>query len=546
MKKCGLVIRVSTERQAKNEEGSLKNQLQRLQAHIGYKNSMGDEQWVEVAQYVLRGISGKDSVRSKEFAKLFDDIGRGKVNTILFTDLDRVGRSVPDLLNFFETLDKCNAEFVCLNQNFDTTSPQGEAFMIVAMAFAQFMRKETSKKTKEATLARSERGLWNGGQLLGYDLDPIKKGRLIPNEKEKILVNFAFDTYLQYGSILETAKMLNRHGFRTKEYKSRRDRFHAAEEFCYSSVKQILTNYAYIAKKEINKKKRAKDQSTLPENERYRMVNSVWEPIVDEEKFFRVWDLLKRNRETRHSVVKPIKHNYLLNGGLLWCERCGKEMEGRSGTGAKGVRYYYYICKNKECGFKVPADEIEGIILDRMKKLSSQRDILGEVVKFTNGKLQKELPQLKEQKTLLKKDLTEIKNFADSILNKWAALASDENSLILKEKLDELGKRRKEIETGILTLEQMIDEIQRESVSQELVMLALNKFTDVFDHIQPYQQKELLRLVLHKAVLAPDSIKIALYGRPPETGLLSVSESEMHSQMATWLPGQDSNLQPSG
>ena len=39
MKKCGFIIRVSTDRQAKNKEGSLKNQLQRLQAHVEYKNS---------------------------------------------------------------------------------------------------------------------------------------------------------------------------------------------------------------------------------------------------------------------------------------------------------------------------------------------------------------------------------------------------------------------------------------------------------------------------------------------------------------------------
>ena len=127
MKNCGLIIRVSTDRQAKNEEGSLKNQLQRLQAHIVYKKSMGDEQWVEAEQYILKGISGKDSIGSKEFAKLFDDIRRGRVNTILFTDLDRVGRSVKDLLNFFEILSKHNVEFVCLNQNYDTTSPKGSS-----------------------------------------------------------------------------------------------------------------------------------------------------------------------------------------------------------------------------------------------------------------------------------------------------------------------------------------------------------------------------------------------------------------------------------
>lgn len=59
----------------------------------------------------------------------------------------------------------------------------------------------------------------------------------------------------------------------------------------------------------------------------------------------------------------------------------------------------------------------------------------------------------------------------------------------------------------------MIEEIERESVTQELLMFALNKFTDVFEHIQPYQKKELLSLVLLKAILALDSIKIALCGR---------------------------------
>jgi len=220
-------------------------------------------------------------------------------------------------------------------------------------------------------------------------------------------------------------------------------------------------------------------------------------------------------------MAKPIKHNYLLNGGLLWCEKCGREMEGRFGTGAKGVRYYYYRCKNEECEYKVPAHEIEGIILSRLKELSSRRDILGGIIRFTNGRLQKALPQLKEQKTLLQKELAEIRSFADRIMIEWASLAREENSVILKEKLDELGKRRKDVETGIQTLEEMIGEIQRESVSQELIILALNKVTDVFDHIQPYQQKELLSLVLHKAALAPDSIKVALYGHPPETGLLS-------------------------
>ena len=92
-------------------------------------------------------------------------------------------------------------------------------------------------------------------------------------------------------------------------------------------------------------------------------------------------------------------------------------------------------------------------------------------------------------------------------------MAGQGGSLFLNDKLGELGNRRKEIETGIESLELMIEEIERELVSRELVMLALNKFTDVFDHIQPHKQKDLVQHVLHKAVLSNQNIKIALYGR---------------------------------
>jgi len=415
MKKCGLVIRVSTDRQASNKEGSLKNQLQRLNAHIKYKNTTGEENWIEAEKYILKAVSGKDSIRSKEFTKLFEDIKMGRINTVLCTALDRISRSVKDFLNFFEFINKYDVEFVCLKQNYDTTSPQGKFFITVMMALAEFEREQTSERNKAATLARAERGLWNGSRLLGYDLDPDKKGYLILNKKEKTLINFTYDAYLKCGSILKTAKILNNHGFRTKEYSSRRGNFHSSNEFGYSPVKYLLTNYAYIGKKEINKKKRNLDQKNLPENERYRIVDGVWESLITKEKFYQVQDLIKKNHQSKHNNACPVKHNYILNSGLLWCTKCRSQMEGRSGTGKFGKRYYYYRCKNNECKFKVPAEEIEKLIINRIKELSKGSDLVNQIVKLTNSKLQKELPQLKEQKTLLKNELKEIKDFADNI-----------------------------------------------------------------------------------------------------------------------------------
>jgi hypothetical protein len=55
----------------------------------------------------------------------------------------------------------------------------------------------------------------------------------------------------------------------------------------------------------------------------------------------------------------------------------------------------------------------------------------------------------------------------------------------------------------------------RDTIDQDLVVQALADFSNVFAELKPYQQKDLLRLVLHKAILGPNYLKIALYGRPP-------------------------------
>ncbi|MCH8199827.1 MAG: recombinase family protein, partial [Chloroflexi bacterium] len=276
------MVRVSTDRQASNDEGSLKTQLHRLRQHIEYKREVAGEDWTEAVVYELRAISGKESMRSREFERLFADIRSGRVNTVLCTALDRICRSVKDFLNFFEFLNEHGVEFVCLKQNYDTTTPQGKLFVTIMMALAEFEREQTSERTREATLARAERGLWNGGRLLGYDLD-ARKGYLIPNEAEVAIVNYACDAYLETGSLVKTAEVMNRRGYRTKSYTSRRGVVHPGREFCVTSAQVLLKNPAYIAKKVINKN--AKGRDGLPPEESYRLVDAVWPAIVDEEKF---------------------------------------------------------------------------------------------------------------------------------------------------------------------------------------------------------------------------------------------------------------------
>src|SRR5688500_12511449 len=113
-------------------------------------------------------------------------------------------------------------------------------FITIMMALAEFEREQTGERTRDATQARAERGLWNGGRLLGYNPDPNNRSTLRINEEEAAVVQAAFHCYLQTGSVKETAAARTQRGYRTKAYTSRRDKVHEGKPFTLTSVQQLL------------------------------------------------------------------------------------------------------------------------------------------------------------------------------------------------------------------------------------------------------------------------------------------------------------------
>ena len=539
VRRAGLVVRVSTDRQAMNDEGSLKNQVQRLRQHMEYKRMAGGEDWVEVTVYELKAVSGKNSLRSPELLRLFDDIRSGRVNTVLCTALDRVSRSVKDFLNFFELLNEYQVEFVCLKQNYDTTTPQGKLFITIMMALAEFEREQTADRTRDATAARADRGLWNGGQLLGYDPDDKRKGYLIPNPKEALIVNFAFDAYLECGSITETVEALNRHGYRTKSYSSRRGRHHPGAEFRITLVQYMLKNWSYTGKKEINKGSR---------ND-YRLVDAVWPGIVDPDKFQKVQQLMAANSHSNHNGAKTVGHVYALSG-LLRCGRCGSVMLNRSGTGRLKVTYYYYICPKKDCGLRVAADEIEGIVLGRIGEIAGDEELSNRLVEETNHRMADQLPDLMARRKDLEQSLQELTNQAEKIMTQTISMAEEEGGAFLKDKLREMAQRKSDLEYGIGEVDAAIMRVKDGQVSAGAVHLALRKMDELYANLTPFEQRELMRLVLRQAEVNEDRILLELYplaedhvAQVPE---MAAAQSRLRFEPPSWLPDEDSNLEPSG
>ena len=190
-----------------------------------------------------------------------------------------------------------------------------------------------------------------------------------------------------------------------------------------------------MGKKEINKSTRA-DRQTVGE---YQRVDAVWPPIVDATKFEEAQRLLDTNVRTRHNASATVRHTYVLSEGVLHCGRCETRMEGRSGTGRLGIKYFYYVCRKKECGLRVSADEIEEAVVTRIAALSQEPGLLGRLVSETNARLQIQAPTLAKRRKALQRNLDGVRSDAERILREWSGLDGSEGKAFLTETLNELG-----------------------------------------------------------------------------------------------------------
>ena len=493
MKKCALYIRVSTDRQAKVEEGSLKNQDHLLTQHVSMKAQFGKEPWSIVDRYVDEGISAKDTNRPA-YQRMIKDVEEGRVNTVLCLALSRISRSTKDLLDLVDFFRNHEVDFICLKEDVDTTTPMGRLLLTFMGALNQFEREQTGDRTRSACIARAERGLWNGGHLFGYDLDPMKKGNLLPNGAEAKTVNIIFDAYLETGSVVRTRSIVNEKGCLTKGYTSRRGKVRSPRPFSNASVYQILVNYAYIGKRFINKK----GSGSGAKKDGDQLVNAIWSAIIDEQKFYEAQRLLRENKKTNNNGSSPNKHFYLLNGGILHCHKCGSGMEGRNGHGHKGrKRYFYYVCRNSECRFKLPEKEAEKAIMGLISKLSESDLIFPKIVQKLNRKLLARLPELREAQKKKETELNDVNNQARVVLNKeeWAG----KGKVFVQEELEKLSQRRKALEDELAQIRCEVESVGTREFDSGIIKGFIQRSQGAFvEELKPYKRKELLNLTIRR------------------------------------------------
>src|SRR6516164_8437598 len=134
---AALYVRVSTDGQ------TVENQVREL------KQIAERRGWTVVETYSDAGISGSKGRNHRPgLDAMLNDAKRGKFDVVMAWAIDRLGRSLIDLLGTIQELEACNVDLFLEQQAIDTTTPSGKLMFQVCGAFSEFERSMIRQRVK--------------------------------------------------------------------------------------------------------------------------------------------------------------------------------------------------------------------------------------------------------------------------------------------------------------------------------------------------------------------------------------------------------------
>jgi DNA invertase Pin-like site-specific DNA recombinase len=193
-KRAAIYVRVSTDKQ------TVDNQLRELQQVAEHRG------WQVVEVYRDAGISGaKGRDKRPGLDAMLKDASRRKFDVVMAWAIDRLGRSLIDLLGTIQNLDTVGVDLYLDKQNLDTTTPVGKLLFHVTGAFAQFER-DMIRQRVSAGLARVKDTIERDGKFLtkaGIVRTRLGRPWISPELERKVRAELAKGT-----GINKTAKLI--------------------------------------------------------------------------------------------------------------------------------------------------------------------------------------------------------------------------------------------------------------------------------------------------------------------------------------------------
>lgn len=490
--------RVSTLEQAFNQDGNRREdaspeaQRSRCADHIHFLNAKKNGNYQILEHISDDGFSGKNTKRPG-YQRIWDLVSSNTIDFIVAAELSRISRSVIDFLELVSHCEAHQVDLVIIGLDLDTSSPIGRVMVIILVALAQFEREMTSQRVKENGLNRLLKdGKINGAaEILGLNRDPKHVGHFLVNEEELIKVEQILKLFLKFSSkhkVLIEAKKIGLTGKKGRELTAH-------------MIDTIIENakWRYRGLWHANKENENRDPGELPEMKRFQIVKLPHGPLIDENLLDKVEEKLadshkKRKRSGKEGRIYLLSH-------ILYFED-GSSYYGGPG---KSRQYFYYYCKGP--GPNLRCDELEKIVIERVKTYFKGNDIFARLVENAVKKRISELPKIDHEISRIQKELKDLDDESQELRDQLKEKAQRSKPGFmnwLEEEVEKIKTQRikKEQELGIL-LHARIDLMQKSGL--ESLEKTASEFINKLDELNGVQKRHLIERMIAKIVIKKDN-----------------------------------------
>lgn len=382
------------------------------------------------------GISGwKNGVKRIGLDAIQEEIERaykkGKRTRVIAFSLSRYGRNSIRFASFYETVERYEAELLCVSEKVDTTTAKGKRDIIVGVADAEY---DSGKKSEESVCRMKERLLdgyyqFNLPPGLKYDdRNEIGRKPVIRDEPRATYVLQAFEKFAS--GELPTKKSV-------AEY-LRSFPVWGKKKNSENSIKDMLENKVYTG--------------FFP-YEPWDIEPQEWkvEKLIPMDLFNRVQKRLKRGGKGTYRSDKsedfPLRHE-------IFCDCCGCPLTGYYSQG-RNRPYPYYRCYNNQCENRNKSfnrADVENAFVERLIELKADDDVLDLFIAYAQktGKIKDENDM--ETRQRLQKQISELDGQIGSYAKLIAKAVDDEDMdmlSIFKTQIKAANNKKNDLESKL-------------------------------------------------------------------------------------------------
>ena len=513
---------------------SIENQVVLCREYI--QRNIPEAKDSDILVYEDEGFSAKNLDRP-QFRMMMQSARKQPFDYIVVYRLDRISRNVGDFATLIEELNGMNTAFVCIKEQFDTSTPMGRAMMNIAAVFAQLERETIAERVRDNLVLLARTGRRRGGVTpLGFVgektavTDAGGKSRsaykLTVVDGEMSRVRTIYAKFLEFQSLTKVATWCIQNNIKTRE----------GSEFRMRTVRDILTNPVYCTADEAafdyftklgsdvcferekadgkhglmpfhRTEQNGKKQLRLPPEE-WIISLGKHKPIIPSEEWIKAQEIISGN--AGKSFYRPVRNQVSVFSGLVRCANCGSIMRPRINSNARreadGSQTFYYMCELKErsrlknCQMcNVNGNVLDKLLCDEIMNFNKPSSNVGKQLDSILRQIEKKTGGNREQTEELTKQLSEKKRM---IANLMKTLAMNEPTSTLfeytKNEVERLDSEIKNTENELAKLSYISEQDDKRSEHVDMLVRSLGEFRERFAELSVVDKRDFMRKIIDR------------------------------------------------